>query len=36
MNGTQIVHVTSHKNLGLNFNNMHSWQQHVDKVYTCA
>ena len=37
MNGTQIPQVTSHKHLGVNFNNMLSWQQHVDKVYTsCA
>ena len=37
MNGTQIPQVTSHKHLGVNFNNTLSWQQHVDKVYTsCA
>ena len=36
-NGTQIKRVTSHKHLGVNFNNTLSWQQHVDKVYTsCA
>ena len=36
MNGTQIPQVTSHKHLGVNFNNTLSWQ-HVDKVYTsCA
>ena len=36
-NGTQIPQVTSHKHLGVNFNNTLSWQQHVDKVYTsCA
>ena len=37
MNGTQIPQVTSHKHLGVNFNNTLSWHQHVDKVYTsCA
>ena len=37
MNGTQIPQVTSHKHLGVNFNNTLSWQQHVDNVYTsCA
>ena len=37
MNGTQIPEVTSHKHLGVNFNNTLSWHQHVDKVYTsCA
>ena len=34
MNGTQIPQVTSHKHIGVNFNNTLSWQQHVDKVYT--
>ena len=37
MNGTQIPQVTSHKHLGVNFNNTLSWQQHFHKVYTsCA
>ena len=37
MNGTPIPHVTSHKHLGVNFNNTLSWHQHVDKVHTsCA
>ena len=37
MNGTQIPQVTSHKHLGVNFNNTLSWQQHVDNVSTsCA
>ena len=29
MNGTQIPQVTSHKHLGVNFNNTLSWQKHV-------
>ena len=37
MNGTQIPQVTSHKHLGVNFNNTLSWHRHVNKVCTsCA
>ena len=34
MNGTQIPQVTSHKHLGVNFNNTLSWQQHVATKFT--